>query len=133
MGEYEYHANPIDWQKPRTAPAKGGTPADSGVFRPPTVGRVGSLFNKIEVICLSCFACRPLSNRRSQGCCQFLHPASLGPICALLRQAGAQEQRVCIQYVGLAAAPEVSVCNCKQDCKQERAASTLSYRTYGTH
>ena len=50
MGEYEYHANPIDWHKPSTAPAKSKKTADLGVFRPPTVGRVGSLFNKIEVI-----------------------------------------------------------------------------------
>lgn len=50
MGEYEYHANPIDWHKPSTAPTKGGKPTDLGVFRPPMVGRVGSLFNKIEVI-----------------------------------------------------------------------------------
>ncbi|KAL3158746.1 hypothetical protein ABBQ32_011474 [Trebouxia sp. C0010 RCD-2024] len=50
MGEYEYHANPIDWHKPSTAPAKGKKTADLGVFRPPTVGRVGSLFNKIEYV-----------------------------------------------------------------------------------
>ena len=56
MGEYEYHANPIDWHKPSTAPTKGGKPADLGVFRPPTVGRVGSLFNKIEVISPSCLS-----------------------------------------------------------------------------
>ena len=49
MGEYEYHASPLDWHKPGTAPAKVKKGADLGVFRPPTVGRVGSLFNKIEV------------------------------------------------------------------------------------
>ncbi len=49
MGEYEYHANPIDWHKPSRAAGKGKKGAESGVFRPPTVGRVGTLFNKIEV------------------------------------------------------------------------------------
>lgn len=49
MGEYEYHANPIDWHKPSTAVSKGKKGAESSVFRPPTVGRVGSLFNRIEV------------------------------------------------------------------------------------
>ena len=49
MGEYEYHASPLDWKKPGTAPAKASKPAESAVFRPPTVGRVGALFNKIEV------------------------------------------------------------------------------------
>lgn len=50
MGEYEYHANPIDWHKPSTAVSKGKKGAESSVFRPPTVGRVGSLFNRIEYV-----------------------------------------------------------------------------------
>jgi len=49
MGEYEYHANPIDWHKPSTADSKGKKPGESAVFKPPIAGRVGSLFNKIEV------------------------------------------------------------------------------------
>ena len=55
MGEYEYHANPLDWHKAsnKDKSKKGG---ESGVFRPPTVGRVGSLFNKIEVSCC-CMDC----------------------------------------------------------------------------
>ena len=48
MGEYEYHANPLDWHK-ASDKEKRKTGTESGVFRPPTVGRVGTLFNKIEV------------------------------------------------------------------------------------
>ncbi len=49
MGEYEYHANPIDWHKPSMAAGKGKKAGESAVFKPPLAGRVGSLFNKIEV------------------------------------------------------------------------------------
>ena len=49
MGEYEYHANPLDWHKGSADKGKSKKGAESGVFRPPTVGRVGTLFNKIEV------------------------------------------------------------------------------------
>ncbi|KAL0039285.1 hypothetical protein WJX79_001448 [Trebouxia sp. C0005] len=50
MGEYEYHANPIDWHKPSTADGKGKKAGESAVFKPPLAGRVGSLFNKIEYV-----------------------------------------------------------------------------------
>ena len=49
MGEYEYHANPIDWHKPSMAAGKGKKAGESAVFKPPLAGRVGTLFNKIEV------------------------------------------------------------------------------------
>ncbi len=49
MGEYEYHANPIGWHKPSMAANKGKKAGESAVFKPPLAGRVGSLFNKIEV------------------------------------------------------------------------------------
>lgn len=49
MGEYEYHANPLDWHKPSTAGGKGKKAGESAAFRPATAGQVGTLFNKIEV------------------------------------------------------------------------------------
>lgn len=75
MGEYEYHANPIDWHKPSTAPAKGGKPVDLGVFRPPTVGRVGSLFNKIEVTS-QCVSGQPTTNKPSTLAVAGCYPTS---------------------------------------------------------
>ena len=85
MGEYEYHANPLDWHKASNKDkSKKGT--ESGVFRPPTVGRVGTLFNKIEVSC-----CRMESGMQPSNCCGWC----LQFVCKLVAVASRRIWMVC--------------------------------------